>query len=274
MHYKLSPSDLTFLYDGCKHCFVLKVKHGIRQPSIPLPGVFSSISYLQKECYSGRRTDEISPRLPPGVITHGEKWVKSRPVELPGCSSTCYINGRFDIVAELDDGSYAVLDFKTGKPADEKSAMYTRQLHAYTLALENPEAGSFELSPVSTLGLLYFTPDHCEQTGPERQILGGSLQWVEIQRDDDAFHGFLGEVVRLLDGPVPDGSPDSCDWCKYWSLLSSQTEGSEGTGGVEVGTVEAPTCPRCEGPMQLRNGRFGQFWSCLRYPECKGTRNA
>ena len=23
--YKLSPSDLTFLWDGCKHCFYLKV---------------------------------------------------------------------------------------------------------------------------------------------------------------------------------------------------------------------------------------------------------
>jgi hypothetical protein len=51
MNYRLSPSDLTFLYDSCKHCFVLKVKHGISQPSIPLPGVFSVISALQKDYY-------------------------------------------------------------------------------------------------------------------------------------------------------------------------------------------------------------------------------
>ena len=43
MNYRLSPSDLTFLYDGCKHCFVLKVKHGVSQPSIPLPGIFSKM---------------------------------------------------------------------------------------------------------------------------------------------------------------------------------------------------------------------------------------
>ena len=56
--YKLSPSDLTYLYDGCKHCFVLKVKHGIQQPSIGLPAVFSTIAGLQKDYYSGKRTEE------------------------------------------------------------------------------------------------------------------------------------------------------------------------------------------------------------------------
>jgi hypothetical protein len=30
------------------------------------------------------------------------------------------------------------------------------------------------------------------------------------------------------------------------------------------------TCPICEGPMAERKGRFGAFWGCLRYPECKG----
>jgi hypothetical protein len=55
VNYRLSPSDLTFLYDGCKRCFVLKVKHGVSQPSISLPSIFSLIAYLQKEHYSGKR---------------------------------------------------------------------------------------------------------------------------------------------------------------------------------------------------------------------------
>ena len=270
MNYKLSPSDLTFLYDGCKRCFVLKVKHGIKQPSIPLPGVFSSISYLQKEYYSNKRMEKISPKLPPGVIRYGEKWVKSRIIELPGCSSTCYINGRFDIVAELDDDSYAVIDFKTGNPSEEKAGLYSRQLHAYTFALENPDEGSLCLSPVRALGLLYFTPDHCEQTGPERQILGGSLQWIPVPRDDAAFLEFLGDVVRLLDGSLPAANPDGCEWCQYLSLESSLPR-SDTTNRLEE--IKKPKCPRCEGPMTLREGKFGKFWSCLRYPECTGTRN-
>ena len=273
MQYRLSPSDLTFLYDGCKRCFVLKVKHGIRQPSIPLPGVFSSISYLQKEHYTGKRADEICPDAPPGVITHGEQWVKSLPIEIEGHTSSCWINGRFDIAAKLDDGTYAVLDFKTGRPNDQKSAMYGRQLHAYAAALENPAEGGLALGPVTRLGLLYFTPDHCEQTGPERQILGGSMTWCEVPRDDAAFRSFLGDVLELLDGPMPASGAGECNWCRYWETLLpllGAGSGAEGSAGAES---DAPNCPKCSGPMQLRNGRYGDFWSCLRYPECKGTRN-
>ena len=46
MNYKLSPSELTYLYNGCKFCFWLKVKHGIPQPSMPMPGIFSAIAIV------------------------------------------------------------------------------------------------------------------------------------------------------------------------------------------------------------------------------------
>ena len=54
-------------------------------------------------------------------------------MSLEGHDSALFISGRFDIVAELDDGTYVVMDFKTGKPNEEESAMYARQLHAYDL---------------------------------------------------------------------------------------------------------------------------------------------
>ncbi len=31
-------------------------------------------------------------------------------------------------------------------------------------------------------------------------------------------------------------------------------------------------CPKCEGPMMIKLGRYGKFLSCANYPECKGTR--
>jgi restriction system protein len=42
-------------------------------------------------------------------------------------------------------------------------------------------------------------------------------------------------------------------------------------------TDEAPTCPACGKAMMLRTARKGsqsgsQFWGCLGYPECRGTR--
>ncbi|NDE82175.1 MAG: DNA topoisomerase I, partial [Chlamydiia bacterium] len=32
-------------------------------------------------------------------------------------------------------------------------------------------------------------------------------------------------------------------------------------------------CPKCEGPMKLRFGKFGAFLGCSTYPECKGIVN-
>ena len=31
-------------------------------------------------------------------------------------------------------------------------------------------------------------------------------------------------------------------------------------------------CPKCEGPMIIKLGRYGKFLSCANYPDCKGTR--
>jgi len=259
MNYKLSPSDLTFLYNGCKHCFVLKVKHGIPQPSIPIPVVFTRIADLQKDHYSGKRTEAFCPVLPPGIVKYGEEWVRSSKLEISGCDSTCYIVGRFDIVAELDDQSFALLDFKTGSPSEAKSEMYARQLHAYVIALENPGKGALALSPISRLGLLYFTPDKCEQSAMDRQILEGELTWVEIERNDSAFMGFLEDVVSLLDGPIPQPQPDVCDWCKYRYRISKIRAGQKGRGTPSNDAVSPEKCPACGGPMQLKRGKFGDF---------------
>lgn len=33
----------------------------------------------------------------------------------------------------------------------------------------------------------------------------------------------------------------------------------------------SPPCPQCGGSMRERAGKSGTFWSCVRYPDCKGT---
>lgn len=35
---------------------------------------------------------------------------------------------------------------------------------------------------------------------------------------------------------------------------------------------KGPLCPVCRSAMRQRKGRTGTFWSCIRYPECKGTK--
>ncbi len=221
MNYKLSPSDLTFQYEGCKRCFYQKVVNNIAQPSMPLPSIFSKIAGLLKNHYDGRPTSELHVDLPPGTVSHGEKAVRSQTIELPNHKSTCYINGRFDIVVSFDDGTYGVIDFKTSNPSTDSARMYSRQLHAYAYALEHPAPGKLALSPVSKLGLLYFYPDNISQESIERLNYGAEIVWVEVEKDEQGFLRFIDKVLDVLELPeAPEHSPN-CRWCNYVSNLNS-----------------------------------------------------
>ena len=46
----------------------------------------------------------------------------------------------------------------------------------------------------------------------------------------------------------------------------------EKMGKMQQG-MELATCPRCGGELIKRNGRFGEFWGCGNYPECRYTKN-
>ena len=41
---------------------------------------------------------------------------------------------------------------------------------------------------------------------------------------------------------------------------------------LPTSTVSAIHCPVCRAPMRTRSGRYGAFWACTRFPQCKGTR--
>ncbi len=221
MNYKLSPSDLTFSYEGCKRCFYQKVVNNIAQPSIPLPSIFSQIASLLKNHYDGKHTSELHVNLPPGIVSHGEKWVKSQSIQLPNHEDTCYISGRFDIVVSFDDGTYGVIDFKTSDPTKNSAWLYSRQLHAYAYALEHPAEGRLALSPVTKLGLLYFYPDNITQNSIDRINYGAEIVWVKVEKDEEGFLRFIDDVLEVLELPeAPKHSPE-CQWCSYINKLNT-----------------------------------------------------
>jgi hypothetical protein len=221
MNFKLSPSDLTFLYEGCKRCFYLKMISGISQPSIPLPSIFSQIAGLLKDYYDGKHTSELHIALPPGIVSYGEQWVRSEVIRLPNHSATCYISGRFDIVVSFEDATYGVIDFKTGNPNMEWKSLYSRQLHAYAYSLEHPTLNALALSPVTRLGLLYFYPSAISQQCIERLAYEAEITWIEVEKNEQRFLEFIDEVLGVLElSEAPEASPD-CQWCNYIDRFTS-----------------------------------------------------
>ncbi|MFN2119052.1 MAG: PD-(D/E)XK nuclease family protein [Anaerolineales bacterium] len=214
MMYKISPSDLTFGWDGCHYCFYMKVKHGIVLRGI-FPGMFGRMANMTSGYYLGKSTAEISPTLPPGRVTLSEKWVQSEPISPPGASSQCYIKGRFDAVMAFDNGTYGIIDYKTSEATDEQTSFYSRQLSAYAYALEHPAPRALSLSPIARMGLFVVTPDRFEATARNEKVFVNKTVWTDVPRDDEAFMSLLGEVVALLDAPGPPESDPDCETCNY-----------------------------------------------------------
>lgn len=205
--YKLSPSDFAFLYEECKLCYYLKVKHGIYQPSIPMPGIFSTINTQLQTPLVGKNLKTISKSLPDGIVERQEGWVQSKPV--PG--TKVFIKGKYDLLVRRPDKSYILVDLKISKPREDTIKKYKTQLSAYKFALENPASG--RPVKITKFGLLIFYPDKVKfEKGTA--LFDFSPKWLEVKTDDKGFIKFAKEVEKLLSGPPPDEG-SACKWCKY-----------------------------------------------------------
>lgn len=218
MPYRLSPSDLTFLWDECRRCFYLKVKHNFRRPALPFPSIFTTIDGLMKGFFQDLPTQALEASLPPGRVLLASKKVQSAPIAFAGHSETCVLAGSFDSLLAFDDGSYGLVDFKTAEPKPHHTNFYGRQLHAYTYALEHPAAGHLSLAPISRLGLFIVQPNEMQRQRDGRIAYLGTVTWLEIQRNDAAFLDFLDEVMAVLEAPAPPPPAENCPWCAYRHL--------------------------------------------------------
>jgi len=205
--YKLSPSDFAYLYEECKLCYYLKVKHGITRPQMPMPGVFSAINTRIQGSLVGKDLHFLSDKLPDGVVESQEGWVESKRV--PG--TDVYIKGKYDLLVKLGDGSHLLVDLKISQPDIGKIEKYGTQLNAYKFALENPASG--EPIKITRLGLLIFYPDKVELDDGVAE-LEFPAKWLEVPIDDDGFLNFIKKIDTLLAGPTPEET-ESCKWCEY-----------------------------------------------------------
>lgn len=212
--WKLSPSDFAFLWEECKRCFYLKAK-GFYRPRQIFPKIFNIIDEKIKICFEGQRIENLVTLIPGGTIKHSNEWVESQPINFKGIQSRCFILGKFDSIIQFDDESYGVIDFKTSEITKDHIDLYSRQLHAYAYALENPASGKFSCSPISKLGLIVYEPKIFTCEINNEAALRGNIRWLEISRDIEDFVSFLHDVVTILDKQEPPDPSPTCEWCKY-----------------------------------------------------------
>lgn len=216
--YKLSPSDFAYLYEECKFCYYQKVKNGVAYYG-PFPAMFGRINKLLQDSIMGKNLTDIIPGLPSGIISVQEGFLKS--IVVPG--TNVFLSGRFDILTRLEDGTYALIDFKITAPDDEKLLKkYKSQLHAYKYALENPVEG--EPIKVSKMGAVSINPE-------EMKLVDGKIvfktipTYHPIEEDMGAFLKMMKEISDLLEGDLP-AEEEACALCVYRSYFKPQSQTS------------------------------------------------
>jgi hypothetical protein len=175
-------------------------------------------------CFQRLPTADIAPGIPHGHLTLGETWVQSRPLTVLECRSQVILRGKLDAAARWEDGTQGIIDFKVSRLTAACLTLYSRQLHTYLLAAQQPAPGQLHLDQVSTLGVLAFTPAGFRRrerpSGEVGAYLGGTLEYRAIPRDEAGFLAFLRKVIRLLDRPAPPPSR-LCPYCLYRKRAAS-----------------------------------------------------
>ncbi len=180
-----------------------------------MPKIFNIIDKEMRKHYSRQRTEDVLPMLPPGVLDTQEISVVSVPLDVPGHKTKCVIRGRLDCLARFDDGSVAVIDFKTSERNAKHIPLYSRQLHAYALALENAAQEKTSPRPVTRLGLVIFAPHYFERKDRDSAHLSGGISWLEFPKNERAFREFLRGVFDVLERRLLPPSAPECPYCAF-----------------------------------------------------------
>jgi hypothetical protein len=212
-NWTLSPSEFGFLWQECRRCYFLKVTQKFTRPGT-FPKIFQAIDAQMRACFDGKRTEDVLPQLPPGKLDCNDQRVQSVPVRFNNRDSSLQIRGKLDALIRFDDGSAAVVDFKTTAVSGRNVETYSRQLSADAYALENPADGFLALKPIKRLGLLIFEPRSFSSQATTASF-AGTLSWVEIPIDHGIFLKFLDEVASVLDLTAPPATTNGCTWCAH-----------------------------------------------------------
>jgi predicted RNA-binding Zn-ribbon protein involved in translation (DUF1610 family) len=106
----------------------------------------------------------------------------------------------------------------------------------------------------------------------ENQLLNSVLDNVEEIQNGKVKEcpkcGDLRSVDDFADPSLITGYGRFCRHCKG----ITKTTGPK-TPALPFVEIAKKGCPKCGSTMVLRNGRYGLFFSCTKYPYCKGTRN-
>lgn len=214
--WKLSPSGL-YTYEECRACFWVENRIG-KPPMLPLR-LNEAMDEKLKRRYDEYRKEGIMPPEVAHLSLQGislfsdqkllDIWRNNKgALQLINQKDGYVLEGRLDEVFVNKKGEYAPADYKSSgdEPKIDKYKYYRLQLHGYALLL-----GEVGYKPGETGYLLhYFTKDRKDST----LFMEFNFHIDEVPLKLAAFQKTLQDMVRLLNGPLPNSHPlcNKCLW--------------------------------------------------------------
>jgi len=94
---------------------------------------------------------------------------------------------------------------------------------------------------------------------------------IQVSSDESSRYHRLTDLAEYygIDG---DGAHRAMNDClmnqKVFELLRNEME------NPSIAAKSVKKCPKCGSPLKLRKGKYGDFWGCTGYPDCRYTKNA
>ena len=208
---RISPSDLTFNWTGCKKCFWMRYVLGVSHQG-PFPGIVTALSSRQERWYKEKHSRDFSSSLPSGVVHSTGKMLESRPIIVDGRETPFTLGGKYDFLLSYDSGNFGVIDTKVVSQGG-KAEFYWPQLAAYDYILSNPKTG--EPRACETLGLLVWEIADASHHSADICNVGFNAEYEPVEINPAKFQIFIGEVVSLLMGDMPSAD-EKCSDCTYF----------------------------------------------------------
>jgi len=214
----------------CPRCFWLKLKAKGKLPYQMIPGIFSTIDAYTKRvirCHFERlqqmpcwlcQDDLQSVPLP---VPHYSKFsVVHKPTNI-------MLTGTPDLILQRQDGSIAILDYKTSRVTEHQSRimpLYWVQLNAYAYIAQHNR-----YSPVSKIALVYLEPqtdltaenvtEHLLENGL-RMVFRARLVELELQAEGLVLP-LLERARQLADLQTAPEGVEGCEDCRRLGGLLS-----------------------------------------------------
>ena len=192
-----------------------------------------------------------------------------------------------------------------GRPSTYASIMTTIQDREYVEKLESrfhPTALGTTVNDVLVAGFTdLFNPTYTARMEEELDnIEEGKINWrdalrnfydkfsVDLKTAEEGLKDKKKAVIATDEICQTCGSPMVIKFGRFGQFLACENypeckttrevgskkaaEGANGEAGAEGAVEEVPPCELCGREMALKKGRFGTFYGCSGYPECKNIR--